>query len=78
MVDQSSAPELVKVLLELSIDPKKVEAFRRDPEGYLTQSGVSPEVRQLFMAGRQSVEAGARGRLGDTAVVVIILVIILV
>ncbi|KVP72268.1 hypothetical protein WJ94_25725 [Burkholderia ubonensis] len=68
----------------MSEDPQKVEAFRLDPEKYLTEAGVSEDVKQLLLAGRGVVAGPLRGRPrprpieggGDTVVVVVVVVVV--
>jgi len=79
MPEQPDLSELINVILELSKDHQKVEAFRRDPAAYLTQAGVSDELKRLMTSGRRSVEAAVRGSgRAQPAVVVVVIVIIIV
>ncbi len=78
MPEQSTIFELTNVILELSKDHQKAEAFRRDPEGYLTGAGVSDELKELMASGQQAVEAAVRGTGLEPAVVIVVVVIVII
>jgi len=78
MPDQPNIFELTNVILELSKDRQKAEAFRRDPEAYLEQAGVSDDLRRLMTSGQQTVEAAIRGTGLEPAVAIIVVVIVVI
>lgn len=78
MPEQPNIFELTNVILELCKDPQKADAFRRNPEAYLTQAGVSDELKQLMMSGRPNVEAAIRGHRPQPAVVVVVVIVVVI
>lgn len=75
---QPNIGELINVILELSKDHERAEAFRRDPEGYLSRIGVSDELRQLMSSGSDAVESTIRGGAEPTVAIIVVIVVIVI
>lgn len=80
MPEQPNLFELTNLILELSKDHQKAEAFRQDPEAYLAQAEVSDELKKLMLSGRAPVEAAirSRGRPQPAVVVVVVIVVVII
>jgi len=87
MSDRSNdISELVRFAIDMGEDPKKVAAFKKDPESFLAGSNLSEESRALVLAaGKEPLAAAEQTRTfalhqtlpesqADTTVVVVVAV----
>jgi hypothetical protein len=76
-IDPREITDLVGFVVDISKNPKKIDAFRRDPEAFLAGTSLSEVTRRVVLEGRDALigrVATGLAEAGDTTVVVVVAV----